>query len=295
MRSSALTSLIPAAALLSFSFALAFCVAAVAETASESRTATQEGRERAGDTSWIETGFARKFGIHEPIYFIHGSRDPAAKFQISFKYRLLGDPGDVAPLRTTRGLFFGYTQRSIWDIKAISGPFHDTSYMPELLYQSAVPVPNSDDFQLAWLGWQASVLHESNGRDGPESRSIDIIYFRPAFLLGCPNGWRLVFSPKILTNIRSLRENPDIKKYRGYAEWRFSVGKKFGVELATNARIGSNARHGSVQFDLTYPVKIPSVDFAAYLHVQYFEGYGESILDYYKRVSKLRFGFSVSR
>lgn len=277
--------------IISLVFALLFSAASAAET----QAGSTDGSGSESVTTWIETGFARNFGVHEPIYFIYGGKDPAAKFQISFKYRLFGDPEDSTPRHTTRGVFFGYTQCSVWDIDSISGPFHDTSYMPELFFQSAKRAPDTDDFQLAWLGWQGGVLHESNGKDDPGSRSIDILFFRPAVLLGHPNGWRFIFSPRVFVYICDLRENPDIKEYRGYAEWHFIVGRKRGFELSTNARIGTTGRRGSVQFDLTYPVRIPRIDFAAYLHLQYFNGYGETILDYMKRDSQLRAGFSVAR
>ena len=40
--------------------------------------------------SAVERTFAGRFSAHEPVYFIYGPDAPGAKFQFSFKYRLLG-------------------------------------------------------------------------------------------------------------------------------------------------------------------------------------------------------------
>src|ERR1035437_9052123 len=39
--------------------------------------------------SKVERAFAVRLGAHEPIYFIFGPDAPAAKFQFSFKYKIL--------------------------------------------------------------------------------------------------------------------------------------------------------------------------------------------------------------
>ena len=72
-----------------------------------------------------------------------------------------GRLGDKVPV--LRGLYVGFTQRSLWDIDADSSPFFDTSYMPELMYesQSYLDLGKTGGFQ--FLGFQAGLRHESNG------------------------------------------------------------------------------------------------------------------------------------
>jgi len=63
----------------------------------------------------IERTVAGRFSTHEPIYFIYGPDAPGAKFQFSFKYRLLSDSGILGSgVPTLRGLHLAYTQRSLW-------------------------------------------------------------------------------------------------------------------------------------------------------------------------------------
>jgi len=50
-----------------------------------------------------------------------------------------------------------------------------------------------------------------------------------------------------------------------------------------------------MQFDLTLPMRARLFDFASYFMVQYFDGYGESLLLYNQHSSTVRAGFSLVR
>lgn len=247
--------------------------------------------------SAVQRSFAGRFSAHEPVYFIYGPDAPGAKFQFSFKYRLLGDNGrlgDKVPV--LRGLYIGFTQRSLWDIDADSSPFFDTSYMPEIMYesQSYLDLGKPGGFQI--LGFQAGVRHESNGRDGLNSRSLNIIYFRPAVAFGRLDGWNLVLAPRFFTYVSDLGDNRDIADYRGYGEFAAIFGKNDSVALSVSGRLGRAGHKGSVQADLTIPVRFDKLfDFATYVLIQYWNGYGESLRNYDKQTSTIRAGFSLIR
>jgi outer membrane phospholipase A len=243
----------------------------------------------------IERTVEGRFSTHEPIYFIYGRDAPGAKFQFSFKYRLLSDSGVLgAGVPALRGLHLAYTQRSLWDIQAKSSPFFDTSYMPELVgeWQAARSL-NPGPVQ--WLGQQLSLLHESNGRGGPTSRSVNVVYYRPGVVIGDVDGWNLILSPKFYVYVGDLSNNPDISKYRGYGEFRAAFGKNERFGLSFTGRLGEHFDKGSMQFDLTLPLRSRLFDFASYFMVQYFDGYGESLLDYNQHSSTVRAGFSLVR
>ena len=247
--------------------------------------------------SAVQRSFAGRFTAHEPVYFIYGLDAPGAKFQFSFKYRLLGDNGrlgDKVPV--LRGLYLGFTQRSLWDIAANSSPFFDTSYMPELMYesQSYLDLGKRGGFQI--LGFQAGVRHESNGRDGSASRSVNIAYFRPAVAFGRLDGWNLLLAPRFFTYVSDVSNNPDIADYRGYSELTAIFGKNDRLALSLTGRLGRAGHRGSLQADLTIPVRFDKLfDFATYLLIQYWNGYGESLRDYNKQTSTIRAGFSLVR
>ena len=138
---------------------------------------------------------------HEPMYFLVGSRGhTTARFQLSFKYRLFDPDGWAAEfpwVDLLTGLHFGYTQNSIWDLTANSKPFRDSTYKPSFFYQwgpyREIGSPHS--FSL-----QAGYEHQSNGKEGATSRSIDTLFAKPAWrwdhrrehaFLDCTEGVRL--------------------------------------------------------------------------------------------------------
>ena len=245
----------------------------------------------------IQRAFTGHFSTHLPVYFIFGPGKPAAKFQFSLKYRLFGDDTALGTLYPSlNGLYFGYTQRSVWDITSQSSPFYDTSYMPELMFQSLAPLKGTGRATgLQWLGYQASFQHESNGRGGPESRSMNLVYVRPMLAFGRRDGWWLVFAPKLFAYVGGLSDNPDLARYRGYGEYALILTKNDNLSLSLTGRIGDHWDKGSLQVDLTYPLKAKFGDVATFMLVQYFDGYGESLLDYQKKSTTVRAGFSLVR
>jgi len=245
----------------------------------------------------IHRTFAGRFSAHEPIYFIYGEGPQAAKFQFSFKYRLLGGEGEFGQrLPALRRLYFGYTQRSLWNINDSSSPFYDTSYMPELMFESQAVFDERAGRGAQWMGYQVGLRHESNGRSGPASRSLNTVYFRPGVAIGNFQTWSLFFAPRFHAYVDNLEENADIRDFRGNVEFMAGVGRNDSFALMLTGRLGRGGNKGSLQADLTLPVKSELLlDFATYILIQYWDGYGESLLDYNVRSSSVRVGFSLVR
>jgi outer membrane phospholipase A len=245
------------------------------------------------NVSRIDRAFSGHFAIHEPIYFIYGPKAPAAKFQFSFKYRLTGEANQSSLLvPAIRGLYFAYSQRSLWDLDAKSSPFYDTSYMPELFYEWLAPGKRGPDSGFHWLGLQTGYQHESNGKDGDDSRSLNTLYARVGFVIGPLSGWHAIISPKAYYY---LDVSDEIAKYRGYGDLTVALARNDSTQLSITARAAQARGKGSTQFDLTQPVNIPWINLNAYLHFQYFRGYGESLLNYNQRSSIWRAGFAFAR
>lgn len=241
----------------------------------------------------LQQPFLERLSPYEPVYFLYGPDAPAAKFQFSFRYRLL-DFLDVAPQRMLRSLQFAFTQRSLWDIGANSSPFYDSSYQPELLYESLAPTSERGG-GLTWLGVQVGLRHESNGREGLSSRSVNTAYVRPLFAFGALDGWHLLVVPELFAYVSDLGENPDIKEYRGYGQLRLVLGRNNGPSLTTTLSAGRDFSHPTIQVDLTVPVRTTLLHFGTYVHVQYFRGYGESLLAYREHTETVRAGLSLVR
>jgi outer membrane phospholipase A len=245
----------------------------------------------------IHRTFAGRFSAHEPIYFIYGEGPQAAKFQFSFKYRLLGTGGELSQkIPALRRLFIGYTQRSVWNIDDNSSPFYDTSYMPELLFESQAVLEEKGGGGMHWLGYQVGLKHESNGSPAFNSRSMNTVYFRPGVAFGDLDGWNVILAPRFHAYVGDLVDNPDLKDYRGNVEFMAAVGRNDYFAVSLIGRLGRSGHKGSIEADLTIPVKAEFLlDFATYILIQYWNGYGESLLDYNVRSSSIRAGFSLVR
>jgi outer membrane phospholipase A len=226
---------------------------------------------------------------NEPIYFSVGTRgDTTARFQLSFKYRLFDRQfGWGRHWPWLAGLHFAYTQTSIWNLSETSKPFTDTSYRPSLFWQWR-RAGDKTWIDAARLGFE----HESNGKEGADSRSINTLFVRPEWLFTLDDGKHFEFTPKIYGYLDKT-DNPDIEKYRGYVDWAMRYGDRERSWRAL-ARLGT-AEKGSFQLDWFERTRMFGTGpVSGYLHAQFFTGYGESLLDYNVRnKSQLRIGFAI--
>jgi phospholipase A1 len=200
-------------------------------------------------------------------------------FQLSFKTKLWEDVfgGNV-------DLWFGYTQRCFWQLYNVddSSPFRETNYEPELLVNVRT--------RFSLLGFKARFItvglnHQSNGQVEPVSRSWN----RVVANIGLERG---NLSILLKTWIRFPEadeddDNPDITHYLGYGElWvhYFLEKHHFAVMFRNNVNFREN--RGALQLEWSHPL------FARVgIYAQYFLGYGESLIDYDHKISRVGVGF----
>ena len=192
-------------------------------------------------------------------------REAEVKFQISFMFPVVqdifGDNGD---------LYFAFTNRSFWQLfnDDLSAPFRETNYEPEFFFR----------FDTKWkiLGLTNRLFtfgynHQSNGRNRPLSRSWNRLFAN--FILERGN-FALGFKPWII--IGDLDDNPDIDDYLGNYELRFFYKwNRHTFSLMTRNQLQSGFETGAYQFDWSFPIYK-----RLRLYTQYFNGYGESLIDY---------------
>ena len=232
---------------------------------------------------------------HEPMYFIFGRREnTSGKIQLSLKYRLLDEDtwlGEKVPLLSK--IHLGYTQTSIWDIGRESAPFRDTSYRPSVFYFD----PNIWTSTTGrWtMSFSSGLEHESNGKDGANSRSLNTAFVRPRLRLNLANDYFVRFEPKVYGYLER-GDNADIPRYRGYGDYAIGVGRSDDWLVNSTFRVGTG-RHLSTQIDGTWRIRQRIfANASGFLHAQYFNGYGESLLDYnLKRSAQFRIGFGIVR
>jgi outer membrane phospholipase A len=231
---------------------------------------------------------------NEPLYFVVGSsseRNFDARFQLSFKYRPFDPDARVAQyLPPLSNLYFAYTQTSLGDLGGNSSPFEDTSYRPSVYYKwtgaGRGMVPD---------GWSVGLEHESNGRDGADSRSINTAYIKPTWNLDFAHGRRLTLSPKFYQYLEKS-DNSDIYKYRGYVDFQARFGREDGAIVTALYRQGTGG-YSSGQLDFSYPISDKLFGrTGTFIHLQLMEGYGETLIDYNRYSdTQLRLGLSLAR
>ena len=227
---------------------------------------------------------------NDPMYFVIGGRGGySARFQLSFKYRLFDTGTGFGRERPwLSGFYFGYTQNSLWDLSSQSKAFRDTSYLPSLFWKW-----DREDAKTFVDSVRGGLEHESNGRDGARSRSINIAFVRPEWHKTFANGHELQLTPKIYRYLERS-DNPDIQDYRGNVDWRLRYDAGGDWIATVVARRGDSGK-GSVLLDASRRSRdLRFGPIGGYFHFQYFTGYGEDILDYnVRRRSQLRFGFAI--
>jgi phospholipase A1 len=205
---------------------------------------------------------------------------PEVTFQLSFKARLWRDI-----FGENLALWAAYTQRSFWQLYNFddSSPFRDTNYEPELLLTLGTRL---DLLGLNLRFVQAGINHQSNGQSEPLSRSWNRIVANAGLERGdfslLLKGWVRVPDAD--------DDNPGMTHYLGCGEiWGFYfLGRhRLGVMLRDNLNFREN--RGDLQVEWSFPLFAMMAGY-----VQYFLGYGESMLDYDHRVHRIGVGFILS-
>ena len=249
----------------------------------------------AAGTALIDKPPPLAVSVYEPVYFIVGGDGGLnAKFQISLRFRLFDNHGRLARrLPWIDDLYLSFSQTSLWDLGELSKPFKDSSYRPRLFYAN-YDLARFLDGKLR-VGIESGLGHESNGKEGDDSRSYNMLYARPTLTFGDPDGFRAYFAP-LIHNYIAASDNPDIDDYRGYVDWLAGVGSKGGLDFWGVLRKGTRSDYGSIELNASYPLsKLSGGDLTGWLLLQYFNGYGESLLDYNRKLdSQLRLGIAIA-
>lgn len=205
-----------------------------------------------------------------------------SKFQISFKTKALENI-----FNNNGDLWIGYTQSSHWQVynASASRPFRESNYEPEasLIFRT--------NYQLLGLNGRLLGLtlnHQSNGRSDPLSRSWNRVIMNLGFE---KDNFTLMLRPWYrLEEERKDDNNPDIKNYIGRGDLTANYKWKdhnFSLMLRHSLK-GGDDNHGAMQFDWAFPLNKNLRG-----HLQVFDGYGESLIDYNHRATYIGAGISL--
>lgn len=212
----------------------------------------------------------------------NGARTEAV-FQVSAKYRIFNTP-----------IYFAYTQISFWQAydRNNSAPFRETDYNPELFYRT-----KRFPFYAGQVGADIGFEHESNGQKPPFSRSWNLLYacpyyYRSNLLLYLKLRYRLPEDEKEFPEAAVGDDNPDITDFLGYSDihlyYKFTWTHAIHVVLRGNIHTGK----GGVVLNYSLPVPKSATSFFSF---RISHGYGESLVDYKRSLTRIGIGIMFAR
>ena len=224
----------------------------------------------------------------EPLEEVTGElpyelQDVEIKFQLSFMVPVWRNIGG-----SQNQLYAAYTQISLWQAYNgdASSPFRDTNYEPEMFLFHPMDL---DLLGLKNCGVMFGAVHQSNGRGNDTlSRSWNRLYANFLFEKG---DFAASFKPWYrIPESEDEDNNPDIHEYLGYGELRlaYRLGRQQVATMLRN-NLDFDENRGAIQLDWTFPLTDRVKGY-----VQYFNGYGESLLNYQYRDERIGVGFLLN-
>ena len=208
--------------------------------------------------------------------------DIEVKFQISFKMNLWDEI-----IGENSQLMAAYTQKSFWQMynSDFSSLFRETNYEPEIF------INKQTDYEL--LGFKLSnaslgFVHQSNGRSSLFSRSWNRIYANFIFQR---DNFALSIKPwKRINESIENDDNPDLEDYLGKYEVGMLYKWKKSEFTVLFRNLAANKHSTSYQLGWQFPLN-KDINFYA----EYFNGYGESLIDYDYRNETFGLGITVGK
>ena len=219
--------------------------------------------------------------------------DKDLKFQISLKTEVMNNIPLIRnlPYVTSSRIWAAYSQQSNWQVfdSKASRPLRENNYEPEIMLSLGIDNQvNGEKKHYIPRMLNLGLVHQSNGRSNPTSRSWNRLYLE--------SGWELSDNVSLMVRPwwripESEDDNPDIEKYLGYGDmairWEDDNRKNAATLTLRNNLRGDNK--GYAQLDLQRQVlNNPYLK----LHLMASTGYGASLLDY--NYDQTIFGIGIS-
>jgi len=240
------------------------------------------------NTDSVRAAFDRGpyFGLYKDNYFIFGTAvnhtpsrtNSNIKFQISISQRLTRS---TLPWGTYLYLF--YSQKCFWNVLENSMPMTDLNFNPGIGLTKPFFVRNRFVGKLTLMA-----EHESNGRDGLASRSWNKISLAANVIIDP----QVSVHGKVWLPIIDGQNNRDILDYCGIYQVGTSFmtpNKRFGASVILVKRRGWSLNYNAI-IEFNYRIFRHENQ---YLFLQFYNGYGEGLLDYNKYSSHIRIGLVI--
>jgi len=241
--------------------------------------------------SFSLTADARGLSLHKPMSLLpltYSGRYPGNNSEVLFSVSLKFRVHKSVPL------YFAYSQKSFF--QALNGsqskPFRENNFNPEAFFRLKPKHPEQWWHLAADLG----IEHESNGQSLPDSRSWDRLYVAPYWqrektLVYWKWWWRIPEQQKRPETDPKRDDNPNIQDFLGYSELKIQQQLFDHHQISSTLRFNPTTGRGSA--GVVYTVPGPGDGFFWTFYA--FNGYGESLLDYDRSVTRVGVGISVAR
>ena len=225
------------------------------------------------------------FSLFKDNYFVGGiplgqkirSDNTNVKFQLSISHRLTKS---ILPFDTY--LFLMFSQKTIWNVMEESLPMRDMNFNPAIGLGHLIIRKNR------YIGKTLIMLeHESNGKDSIMSRSWNKLSFGINLMLSD----NVDIQTKLWIPIVDGKNNRDIVRYNGIGHFGINYhtdDRRIHAGLLTTWRSKSFSFNTQWEFSIKLNDKVNQ-----YFFIQYYNGYGENMLDYNHYKSVIRLGFVI--
>lgn len=256
--------------------------------AQNEREMNQKIAEQQSEDSLMQAlGNIPAFTIYKDNYLVTGTSfsggkvtkyNSDVKFQISLRHRLFRK---LLPYQVY--LFLTYSQKSFWNIYQKSAPFAENNYNPTLGFGRNF-IRNRRIEGIGMIQFE----HESNGRDGIQSRSWNRLTFTGIYL---PDR-NFTFQAKAWIAMIVSKQNEHLTRYAG-------IGHLAGTYVNNEGRLSCAVgmiKRGGWNWNANWQVGIAYRLFKQdnqFLYLQFYDGYGESMIDYNSFHRYVRIGFVI--
>ncbi|MCC8154995.1 MAG: phospholipase A [Tannerellaceae bacterium] len=225
------------------------------------------------------------FGVFKDAFFTTGiplnqritNETADAMFQVSIRQRLTKS---YLPFN-----FFAYltfSQKAFWDIYSESSPLRDINFNPGLGFGKYI-IKDNKLIGATFI----QIEHESNGKDGEDSRSWNYLSVSGKFFFN--RNFNTIF--KLWAPYVDGGENKDLLRYRG-------IGTVSANFLSNNTlwwitgELNPRKGFGNVNTTFTVGYKISNRS-NQYLYTRFYNGRGDSLLNYKEYEMNIRIGICI--
>ena len=242
--------------------------------------------------------FIQSLEPYKPIYVVstwfmdgegsdQGYQDQELLISLSFKRGIFWN------------VYFGYSHKAFWQIydHANSRPFREHNYNPELFLEWD-DILNLDHVRFGLIEHESNgeqLRYDKNGNPVNHSRTWNRTYLyadksvHPVLNLGLKL-W-VVTDSDDPDDGSFIVDNSDIEQYMGSSEFYVELGR-FPSQLSVMLRQGWKEGTETIRVDGRLPLHLltGSLDESIDIFVQFFSGYGDSLIDYNRKITRVSVG-----